>query len=200
MADNKSEGPVRRRTRADASRNRQLLVDAAKDAFTTIGPDVSLEEIARRAGVGIGTLYRHFPTRGALLADVYRHALGQLAEAAPRLLATQPPLEALRSWMRLFVDYLATKKVIAPALNATVGGTCEVYAGTLAAIRAAMSLLVDRAVANGDIRLDMDPIDLLRAVTGVATADGDARWQDTARRLIDIILEGIKTPSRRDPS
>lgn len=198
MVARTTKAPGTRKARADADRNRRRLIETAKDAFTEAGPNVSLEEIARRAGVGIGTLYRHFPTRDALLAEVYRHALRQLADAAPRLLAGHPPIEALRNWMRLFVDYLATKKVMAPALNAMVGGTSELYAETLAEIKAAMSLLVDRAVANGDIRLDIDPLDLLRAVTGVATADATPRWQETARQLIDIILEGVKAPPRRD--
>lgn len=181
--------------RADAERNRRRLLEAAKEAFATFGADASLEDIARRAGVGIGTLYRHFPTRDALLADVYRHVLQQLADAAPRLLETQPPLEALRSWMRLFVDYAATKKVIAPALQRMTGGTSELYATSGALIKGAMSLLVSRAVANGDIRLDIDPLDLLRAVMGVA--DAHPGWQNTARRLIDIMLQGMKpTPGR----
>jgi AcrR family transcriptional regulator len=180
--------------RADAERNRRRLLDAAREAFAAAGPDASLEEIARRAGVGIGTLYRHFPTRDALLADVYRHVLQQLADAAPRLIETQPPMEALRDWMRLFVDYIAAKKVIAPALQAMTGGASELFASSTAQIKGAMSLLVARAVANGDIRLDIDPLDLLRAVMGVAGAD--AGWQDTARRLIDIILEGLKSAPR----
>ena len=158
--------------------------------------NVSLEEIARRAGVGIGTLYRHFPTRDALLAELYRHALRQLADAAPRLLAELPPIEALRAWMRLSLDYLATKRVIGPALSATVGGTSALYANSSSEIRAAMALLVDRAVANGDIKLDIDPLDLLRAVAAVATAAAAADWQDAARRLIDILIEGLRAGRR----
>jgi AcrR family transcriptional regulator len=187
--------PAKKKTkpRADAERNRRLLLEAAKEAFATSGADASLEDIARRAGVGIGTLYRHFPTRDALLADVYRHVLKQLADAAPRLLETQPPLEALRNWMTLFVDYAATKKVIAPALQRMTGGTSELYATSGAQIKGAMSLLVSRAVDNGDIRLDIDPLDLLRAVMGVA--DAHPGWQNTARRLIDIMLQGMKPSS-----
>src|SRR5271156_5096064 len=105
-----------RKPRADSQRNREKLLSVAKDAFAELGPDVALEEIARRAGVGIGTLYRHFPTRDALLSEVYRHAVEQLAETAARLSETRAPVDALRDWMRLFVDYIATKQVIAPAL------------------------------------------------------------------------------------
>jgi AcrR family transcriptional regulator len=184
-----------RRLRADAERNRQNLLEAAKSAFAEHGPDTSLEEIARQAGVGIGTLYRHFPTRDALLADVYRHALKQLADAAPALAAKEPPLEALRSWMRLFVDYVATKKVIAPALQRMAGGTSDLYAGTMSQIGGAMNLLVSRAVANGDIRLDIEPLDVLRAV--ISVADDRPGWRKTAGQLIDIMLQGLK-PEARD--
>jgi len=176
--------------RADAERNRQHLLEAAKSAFAEHGADTSLEEIARQAGVGIGTLYRHFPNRDALLADVYRHALKQLADAAPALAAKEQPLEALRSWMRLFVDYVATKKVIAPALQRMAGGTSELYAGTLEQITGAMRLLVSRAVANGDIRLDIEPFDLLRAI--ISVADEKPGWQKTAKQIIDIMLQGMK--------
>jgi len=182
--------PGEGRLRADAERNRQHLLEAAKAAFAERGPDTSLEEIARQAGVGIGTLYRHFPNRDALLADVYRHALKQLADAAPALAAKEPPLEALRSWMRLFVDYVATKKVIAPALQRMAGGTSELYAGTMDQITKAMTLLISRAVASGDIRLEIDPFDLLRAV--ISVADERPGWQKTAKQLIDIMLQGMK--------
>ncbi len=182
----------KRELRADAERNRQHLLESAKSAFAEHGPDTSLEEIARQAGLGIGTLYRHFPNRDALLADVYRHALKQLADAAPVLAAKEPPLEALRNWMRLFVDYVATKKIIAPALQRMAGGTSELYAGTLDQISQAMNLLVSRAVANGDIRLNIEPFDILRAV--IAVADEKPGWQRTARQLIDIMLQGLKPP------
>ncbi len=196
MASDNTAGSKARKTRADADRNRQRLLAAATDAFAEGGADVPLEEIARRAGVGIGTLYRHFPIRDALLAEVYRHALRQLADAAPRLLAELPPIEALRAWMRLFLDYIATKRVIGPALSATVGGTSALYANSSSEIRAAMALLVDGAVANGDIKLDIDPLDLLRAVTAVATTAAVADWQDAARRLIDILIEGLRAGRR----
>lgn len=178
------------RLRADAERNRHLLLEAAKSAFAADGPDTSLEEIARQAGVGIGTLYRHFPNRDALLADVYRHALKQLADAAPVLAAKEPPLEALRSWMQLFVDHIATKKVIAPALQRMAGGTSELYAGTMDQITKAMNLLISRAVASGDIRLDIEPFDILRAV--ISVADERPGWQKTAKQLIDVMLQGLK--------
>src|ERR1700678_4136746 len=124
-----------RKPRADSARNRQLLIDAAKAGFSGVGLDVSLEEIARRAGVGIGTLYRHFPTREAVVEAVYRREVEQLAEAAPLLLESSPPGEALHKWMHLFVDYIATKRMIAPSLGAAAGRTSALYATSAELIR-----------------------------------------------------------------
>jgi AcrR family transcriptional regulator len=192
LADRGDSTGVTRKPRADAERNRLRLMEAAKTAFTELGPDVALEEIARRAGVGIGTLYRHFPTRYVLLAEVYRHAVEQLAETAARLSKTRTPIDALRDWLRLFVDYIATKQVIAPALSSMVGGTSTLYASSGATIKSAISLLIDRAVANGDIRLDLDPLDLLRALVGVANVNNGPGWQTSAHALIDILIEGVR--------
>jgi AcrR family transcriptional regulator len=128
----------------------------AKTAFADEGADVSLDEIARRAGVGIGTLYRHFPTRDAIVEAVYRREVQQLAGSATRLLGSLSPGEALREWMRLFVDYIATEKVIASTLGSIVGGATELYASSGVQITTAMSLLVKHAVAIGDIRPDVD--------------------------------------------
>src|ERR1700760_3897748 len=127
-------------------------MEVAKEAFTQLGPNVALEEIARRSGVGIGTLYRHFPTRDALLTEVYRHAVEQLAANAENLSVTLPPIDALRQWMRQFVNYIATKHVMAPALQAMVGGTSHLYASSGTMIIAAVSLLLERAVASGEIK------------------------------------------------
>jgi AcrR family transcriptional regulator len=192
LADGGDESGVVRRPRADAERNRIRLMEVAKAAFTEVGPDVALEEIARRAGVGIGTLYRHFPTRDALLAEVYRHAVEQLAETAEHLSATHPPVEALREWMRLFVDYIATKQVIAPALSAMVGGTSELYAASGTTIKTAIALLADRAVASGDITLTLTPLDLLRALVGVSNVNNGPTWQASAHTLIDVLIAGLR--------
>ena len=183
-----------RKPRADALRNRERLVDAAKAAFADAGPDVSLEEIARRAGVGIGTLYRHFPTRDAIVAAVYRREVQQLADAAARLAGSLPPGEALRQWMRLFVDYIATKKLIAPALSAMAGGTSELYAASGGRIIEAISDLVRRAIASGDIRSDADPMDVLRALAGFTYGAAGAGWEASALRLIDILMDGLRAP------
>ena len=183
-----------RRPRADAARNRLRLMQAAKTAFTELGADAALEEIARRAGLGIGTLYRHFPTRETLLAEVYRHALEQLAEAATELSSTLPPLDALRAWLRLFVDYIATKQVVAPALNAT--GNVPVAAASGPTVTTIITDLTGRAAAAGDIVLNVEPVDLLRAVMGVANVKNDPGWQARALRLIDILIDGMRAAGR----
>jgi len=181
-----------RKPRADARRNRERLLEAAKAAFAEAGADVSLDEIARRAGVGIGTLYRHFPTRGAIVEAVYRREVQQLADAATRLLAALPPGAALHEWMRLFVDYIAAKKVIASALGSIAGGVSELYASSGARITGAISLLVERARASGDIRADVDPTDLLRALVGFAYGNAGSGWEASAKRLIDVLMDGLR--------
>jgi len=173
-------------------------MEAAKAAFADAGPDVSLDEIARRAGVGIGTLYRHFPTRDAVVEAVYRREVQQLADSATRLMASLPPGAALHQWMRLFVDYIATKKVIASALGAIVGGVSDLYAASGAQITDAMSSLVGRAAANGDIRPDVDPADLLRALVGFTYGAGGPGWQASALRLIDILMDGLRPLAAAD--
>jgi AcrR family transcriptional regulator len=182
-----------RKPRADARRNRELLLATAKAAFTEVGGDVSLDEIARRAGVGIGTLYRHFPTRAALVEAVYHREVEQLAGAATRLLGSLPPGEALYEWMRLFVDYIATKKVVISALGSIGGGASELYAYSTTQLTGAMSMLVDRAGLSGAIRRDVDPTDLLRALVGFYGNAGPG-WRESALRLIDILMDGLRPP------
>ena len=182
-----------RKPRADAQRNRDGLLEAAKAAFTEAGPEASLEEIARRADVGIGTLYRHFPTRDAIVEAVYRREVQHLADAAPRLADDLPPAEALRAWMGVFIDYIAAKKVIAPALKSLVGGGSALYADSSARINGAIALLVERARASGDIRPDADSADLLRALIGFAYVNSAPDWEASARRLIDLLIDGLKS-------
>jgi AcrR family transcriptional regulator len=185
-----------RKPRADSARNRQLLMDAAKAGFAEVGLNVSLEEIARRAGVGIGTLYRHFPSREAVVEAVYRREVEHLAEAVPQLLETSPAGEALHRWMHLFVDYIATKRLIAPSLGAAAGRSSTLYATSAELITRAISTLVKRAVASGDVRKDIDPPDLLRALVGVSYGNPDAGWEASARRLIDILMDGLRRKGR----
>jgi AcrR family transcriptional regulator len=187
--------PSSRKLRADGQRNRERLTEVAKLAFADLGADVSLDEIARRAGVGIGTLYRHFPTRDAIIEAVYRREVEQLAGAAARLLGSLPPGEALHEWMRLFVDYIATKKVMASALGAIMVSAPDLYASSAGQITNAMVLLVDLASASGDIRPDVDPNDLLRALVGFTYGNASPGWQASALRLIDILIDGLR-PTR----
>jgi AcrR family transcriptional regulator len=194
---------VTRRPRADAERNRQHLLETAKAIFEMKGSATSLEEIAREAGLGIGTLYRHFPTRDDLVEAVYRNEIEQLAGSARRFADKMPPLDALRAWMRLFVDHLSTKHNMAEALGSLVGGTSTLYAASTDLVVASMKLLVERAVAAGEIRLDMDPLDLLRALAGVMTVGSGPDAKANARRLVDVLIAGIRTlrgePSRSRP-
>jgi AcrR family transcriptional regulator len=185
-----------RKPRADSARNRQLLIDTAKAAFADVGMNVSLEEIARRAGVGIGTLYRHFPSREAVIEAVYRREVEQLAEAAPQLLESSPPDEALHRWMHLFVDYIATKRLIAPSLGAALAESSELRVSSVELISQAVALLVKRAAQSGRVRKDIAPSDLLRAMVGVSYGNPDEAWEASARRLIDVLMDGLRRKSR----
>jgi AcrR family transcriptional regulator len=151
-----------------------------------------LDDIAKRAGVGAGTLYRHFPTREALLEAVYRTEVEKLAAAERKFAQSMPPIEALRAWMLLFVDYIATKKIIAPALNTLVGGSSRVFEASGAQIKGAIHALVERAIKSGDLRPDLDPFDLLRALIGVSNVASGPDWQQSARRLVDILITGSR--------
>lgn len=181
-----------RKPRADAERNRDRILEVAKDAFTQFGAEASLDEIAKQAGVGAGTLYRHFPTREALIEAVYRTEVAKLAAAEKTFAATLPPIDALRAWMMLFVDYIAAKKLIAPVLNTLLGGASEVFESAHAQVWAAIRALVKRAIKSGDIRKDLDPIDLLRALIGVSNVATGPDWQQSARRLVDILIVGSR--------
>jgi AcrR family transcriptional regulator len=188
--------PQARKPRADSTRNRQLLIDAAKSGFAELGLNVSLEEIARRAGVGIGTLYRNFPSREAIVEAVYRREVELLADAVPHLLESWPAAEALHKWMHLFVDYIATKRLIAPSLGSAAVRTSPLYATSAELIKGALATLVKRAVASGEVRKDIDPADLLRAMVGVSYGNPDVGWEASARRLIDILMDGLRRKAR----
>jgi AcrR family transcriptional regulator len=186
----KRSQPAQRKPRMDAQRNRERILEVAKDAFARSGAGTSLDDIAKQAGVGAGTLYRHFPTRDALLEAVYRTEVEKLAAAERKLAQDLSPIEALRAWMLLFVDYIATKQIIAPALNTLVGGPSKVYEASGAQITGAIRALVERAIESGDIRRDLDPLDLLRALIGVSNVACGPDWQQSARRLVDILITG----------
>ncbi len=181
-----------RKPRADAQRNRERILEVAKEAFTRFGASASLDDIATQAGVGPGTLYRHFPSREELLHAVYRSGLEKLAAAAPKFAETLPPVEALRAWLLLFVEGIAAKQLIAPAVNTLVGDPKKVFESSYAQVQEALRDLVKRAIRSGDIRKDLDPLDLLRALVGVANLAAIPDWQPSARRLVDILIAGSR--------
>jgi AcrR family transcriptional regulator len=181
-----------RKPRADARRNRERILEEARQEFTRSGANASLEEIAKKAGVGPGTLYRHFPTREDLLVAVYRSEMEKLAAAERTLADTLPPVEALRAWLLLFVDAVAAKQIIAPVLNTLVGDPKKVFEASYAKMHEAIRALVKRATKSGDIRKDLDPIDLLRALIGVANVSTSPDWQQSARRLVEILILGAR--------
>jgi len=189
-----AETPIKtKRPRADAERNRQRLLDAAKAAFARDGASASLEDIARTAGVGIGTLYRHFPTRDALIEAVYRQAISQLGEAADRLAQTHEPVDAIREWLLLFIDYMATKKLMAAAINSLDGRAGDIYAGSGDIMRSALERLVRRAEAAGEIIRDVpEPFDLLRAVAGIHYVSPESDWEPGARAMVDVLIAGLR--------
>lgn len=189
----KPSQPDQRKPRADAQRNRERILEVAKEAFTRHGADASLDDIAREAGVGAGTLYRHFPTRDALIEAVYRSEVEKLAAAGRTFAAAMPPMEALRAWMLLLVDYIAAKHIIAPALNTVAGGPSRLYEGSRSLVQGALDDLIKRTKKSGDVRKDVDASDLLRAIIGVSLVNSGPDWQQSARRLVDILIAGSRT-------
>ncbi len=187
-----------RKPRADALRNRDRLLEAAAEVFSAGGPDASLEAVAKRAGVGIGTLYRHFPTREALFEAVYRREVDQLSELAERLAnEAEPveaePVEALRRWLHANVRLVATKKGMAAALALAAHRPTELHAYSSDRLTKAVGLLLDRAARAGEIRTDVTPEDLLRALVGMSYNVYDTPdWRKTALRLADIFVDGLR--------
>ena len=188
----KHSQPAARKPRSDARQNRDRILEVAKTAFTRSGADASLDDIAKQAGVGAGTLYRHFPTRDALIEAVYHTEVEKLAATQRELSGKLPPIEALRAWMMLFVDYIATKQIIAPVLNSVVGGPSRLYDSSRVQITGAINTLVKTAVKSGDIREDLEPFDLLRALIGVSNVAVGPDWKQSARRLVDILISGSR--------
>jgi len=191
MATNRTKS-VLRKPRTDAQRNRERILEVAKKAFTRYGANASLDDVAKEAGVGAGTLYRHFPTRDALIEAVYRTEVEKLAAAERKFAETMAPIDALRAWMLLFINYIAAKHIIAPALNTFVGGASKLYEGSRAQIQGAIDALVKRAIKSGDIRKDIEPFDLLRALIGVSNVSSTPDWQQSAKRLVDILITGSR--------
>jgi AcrR family transcriptional regulator len=194
MADG-SAAPVRK-PRVDAVRNRERVLEAAKAVFSAGGPDASLEAVARRAGVGIGTLYRHFPTREALFEAVYRREVEQLGELAEQLKTEAEPVEALRRWLRSNVEFVGTKKGMTTALALAAKPSSELTAFSFERLTQAVGALLDRAIAAGEIRADVSAEDLLRALIGMCYLHDQPGWQQSVMRLLDVFIDGLCVPSK----
>jgi AcrR family transcriptional regulator len=193
----KKKPPPARKPRADAQRNRERILEVAKEVFTRNGASASLDDIARQAGIGPGTLYRHFPTRDALIEAVYRSEVEKLAAAEQRFAATMPPLEALRAWMLLFIDHVSEKKLIIPAMDTVAGGSVRLIEGARSLIHTAFVVSVRRAIASGDLRADTDPNDFVRALVGIFHTTAQPGWEPSARRLVDILIAGSRSTTER---
>jgi AcrR family transcriptional regulator len=188
--------PPARKPRADAKRNRERILEVAKEVFTREGAAASLDDIARRSGIGNATLYRHFSTRDALIEAVYRSEVEKLAAAEQRFAANMPPLEALRAWMLLFIDHIAGKMLIIPAMNTIAGGSLRLMEGSRSLVHTAFVASVNRAIASGDLRSDTDPNDFVRALVGIFHTTASPGWEPSARRLVDILIAGSRSTPR----
>lgn len=184
-----------RKPRADAVRNRERVLAAAKAVFSAGGPDASLEAVARHAGVGIGTLYRHFPTRHALFEAVYRREVEQLGDLADQLKDEAVPVEALRRWLQSIVEFVATKKGMSAALELAAYSPSELHAYSFGRLTAAVGALLDRAAAAGEIRPDIGPEDVLRAMVGMCYMNDHPGWQASVLRLVDVFVDGLRVPA-----
>ncbi len=181
-----------RKPRADAKRNRERILEVAKAVFTRDGAAASLDDIARQSNVGAGTLYRHFPTRDALVEAVYRSEVEKLAAAGERFAESMPPLEALRTWMLLFIAHVEKKALIIPVMDTVAGGATRLIEGSRSLIHGAFVTLVKRAIASGELRADTEPGDFVRALVGVFHTTALPGWEQSARRLVDILIAGSR--------
>lgn len=204
MAEQQAPSNASRPLRADAVRNRSRILDAARETFAELGTEASLEEVARRADVGIGTLYRHFPTRASLIEHVYRDLVDELCATAPALLKTHTPIAALEAWVLSFTSYVGQKRGMVASLRAALGDEpTTIFADSHVKLATATTLLLDAARGEGAIRGDIDPMDLLRTVSGVCMAAGGPgvsgagtgdpeETAERTRRMLGLILDGMR--------
>ncbi|MFD7656964.1 TetR/AcrR family transcriptional regulator [Actinosynnema sp. NPDC059797] len=187
-------GQQARPKRADARRNEKTLLDAAAAVFVESGVEAPVRDIAARAGVGMGTIYRHFPTRADLIIAVYRHQVEACAEAGPALLASSgSPHAALARWIDLFVDFLVTKHGLAGVLHSDEAGFATLHAYFIDRLVPVCARLLDAAVEAGEIRSDLEAIELMRGVGNLCIgADSDPRYD--ARRLVRVLVAGLRLP------
>ncbi|TGQ12676.1 MULTISPECIES: TetR/AcrR family transcriptional regulator [unclassified Mesorhizobium] len=186
------DAPAPKPLRADAQRNRDRLVEVAAQMFASDGVDASLEEIAKRAGVGIGTLYRHFPTREHLVEVVYRREVEGLCHAAEDLAREHPADVALELWMQRFVDYIATKRGLATSLRLLLTANSTLFSDTSGRVSGAMRGLVQAAAAAGKIRADVDSSDVMHALGGIYSAPNTPDWRERSGRLVKLLMDGLR--------
>jgi AcrR family transcriptional regulator len=182
----------RRKPRADSILNRERLLEAAAEIFAAGGAQASLEAVARHAEVGIGTLYRHFPTREALFEAVYRREVDQLGDLADRLAREPDPVEALRAWLHAQVRLVAAKKGMIEGLQLAAHASSELKAYSFERLIRALSALLERGIAARAIRSDVSADDVLRAIVGLIYAQGGGDWQAPALRLVDVFVDGLR--------
>lgn len=191
MAEGRRTSPPPRK-RADAQRNQETLLDAAAAAFVTSGVDAPVREIATKAGVGVGTIYRHFPTRADLIVAVYRHQVQDCAEAGPALLVSSAtPYSALSQWISLFVDFLVTKHGLAEAMQSGDATFETLHTYFLDRLVPVCAELLDAASATGEIQPDVAPLELMRGVGNLCIGAGDPRYD--ARRMVDLLINGLRS-------
>jgi AcrR family transcriptional regulator len=178
--------------RADAQRNRERLLAAAKAAFAAEGEDVALETIAARAGVGIGTLYRHFPNRDALVVAAYQQEVDALCAAATELLATQPADQALRAWAERFADYVATKRRMGNALRSAAASDSPLFASTRERIVGALHRLLEAGAISCTLRSDVDPRDVLCLINGIWYLPDGPQWRADVGRMLELVIDGLR--------
>jgi len=183
-----------KRPRADAERNRARLLGAAKAAFASGQTPVTLEQIARDAEVGIGTLYRHFPTREALVEALYRKELADVCAAAADLLRAQAPERALRSWMDVFAGYVAAKREMADAIRAVFAAGTVTVSQAREELTVAVRTILDAGIADGTMRDDVRPEDVVAMVVGTFTATSLAGGQEQRERMFDLLVDAVRRP------
>jgi AcrR family transcriptional regulator len=177
--------------RQDAQRNRERLLTVAVEAFTK-DANASLGGIAKAAEVGIGTLYRHFPTREALIEAAYRSELDAVCDAAPELVRTLAPEQALRTWMDRFVDYMTTKIGMSEAIRAVISAGADPYAHSRERLDAALDVLIDATTEAGRTRSGINVDDVLMTLSGIAMAAGLPDQREQAGRMLDLLFEGLR--------
>ena len=186
-----------RAQRADATRNREQLLAVATRVFASADAEPSMRAIAREAGVGIATLYRHFPTRESLVDAVYRDQVERLTGGARGLLGRLPPAEAMRRWMDLFGDWIATKHGMLGTLRAMTESGEIAHAQTRAELLAAITTIVDAGRAAGDLRTDVTVEDIAASLIGIFTVARPPEHEAQASRLLNLLMDGLRPPARR---